>query len=542
MTKARKKTASKTKLEKQAPARIEDPDWLSSDPVGSPPPPVTPRQSALPYLELGWENFERLCRRLAQANGAVEKAWSYGTSGYGQLGIDILVRMKDQRFEAWQSKRHKTFGVAALKEAVRVFVKARWAKQAKRFVLAVACTINDPKVIDEIENTRTQLGRRGIAFEPLFASDLTERLKTQPEIIDDFFGRAWVENICSPEAVAVLADRMSRLDVASLRTRLRALYAAWIGIVDPGLPLVGLGAGDVPAPELSQRYVVPDVILELGVAERERLSAEPEESPVAKPSNEEAALYPAGTEGRPTRTVLRTQPSERRIPLGQFLAEAARAVIIADAGAGKTTLLRYLALDILSDAPAVAERYADYVPVWVPFALWARMCEGRDRPPPLEDVVQGFIKALNEAELAERMRRVLRTGRFVLLVDGLDETREPSIADALIVSLTVFAEQAGVSVLATTRPHGTKALSGIGGTWRRARLAPLSEQQRGILHFYGIAFSNVTSLERPRRWQCWNGKPKAVPKASPTRCWAVQASRGLHKRRSFSCHCLSCTG
>jgi NACHT domain len=229
---------------------------------------------------------------------------------------------------------------------------------------------------------------------------------------------------------------------------------------------------------------VPDLILELGVAEHEYPPREPEGASVAEPRNEAPASYLAGTEIRRAPKVLRVRPTERRIPVAQFLAEADRAVITADAGAGKTTLLRYLALDILSDAPtlgSIAERYAGYVPIWVPFALWARMCEGQDRPPPVEDVVQGFIEALNEPELAERTRRVLRTGKFVLLIDGLDETREQSIADALIVSLTVFAERAGVSVLATSRPHGMKALSGIGGTWRRARLAPLSEQQRSVL-------------------------------------------------------------
>jgi predicted NACHT family NTPase len=99
-------------------------------------------------------------------------------------------------------------------------------------------------------------------------------------------------------------------------------------------------------------------------------------------------------------------------------------VITANAGAGKTTLLRYLALDILSDTPTlrgVAARFTGYVPVWVPFALWVRMCEAKDCPPPLEDVVHGFTHALNEPETAEIMRRVLRTGKIVLLVDGLDE-------------------------------------------------------------------------------------------------------------------------
>jgi hypothetical protein len=272
-------------------------------------------------------------------------------------------------------------------------------------VLAVACTVNDPKVIDEIEETRTRLKGRGIEFEPLFAGELTEKLRTQPEVIDDFFDRAWVEKVCTLEAVAALKDRVSRIDMASLRTGLRAFYTAWVKIVDPGLPLVGQAAGEMPAPELSRRYVLPDVVLEPGVAEHDHLPAEQEEIPVAAEPPSEAELYQTGPHTPRAPRVSRPRPSERRIPVGQFLAEAARAVITAEAGAGKTTFLRYLALDILSDAPAlgaVGERYAGYVPVWVPFALWARMSEGKDRPPPLEDVVHGFIQALNE--LRERPR------------------------------------------------------------------------------------------------------------------------------------------
>jgi hypothetical protein len=71
-------------------------------------------------------------------------------------------------------------------------------------VLAVACAVNDPKVIDEIEKTRTRLRKREIEFEPLFAGELTEKLRTQATIIDDFFGRAWVEKICAPEDVIAL--------------------------------------------------------------------------------------------------------------------------------------------------------------------------------------------------------------------------------------------------------------------------------------------------------------------------------------------------
>ncbi|MGA7452590.1 MAG: NACHT domain-containing protein [Rhodoplanes sp.] len=491
MVKAQKKIGRKiktaraaTKASSRKPQRVENPAWLATKPSGpGPNPPVVTRPSALPFQELSWENFERLCYRLAQKDGEVEKVWAYGAQGHEQLGIDVLVRMKDGTFVTWQSKRHQTFGPSQLKAASRHFLDGAWAGQAKKFILAVACEVTSPKVIDAIEKARTDLAARGIAFEPMFGKELAEKLKNKAEIVDDFFGRPWVERVCPTELLAALADRMSRIDVTALRMKLRSLYTAWIGIVDPGLPLVGQIGAETPAPELSRRYVVPEVILPLGsAAAEERVVTEPQENaPAASEGDTRHApsVTEQGREERPKLSPLR--PSERHTSINQFLSETTRAVLSADAGTGKTTLLRYLALQLLadkSDMEAVNERFAGFVPVWVPFALWARMSEGKDRPPPLEDVVHGFIEALNEPDVATAMRRALKTNRVVLLVDGLDETRDQAIADALLVSLSVFAERMGVPVYATSRPHGTRALSGIGGTWTRARLAPLSDAQR----------------------------------------------------------------
>lgn len=469
------------------PKRVENPEWLTGEPLGAgPAPPVVTRQATLPFQELSWENFERLCYRLAQRAGQVEKVWAYGTQGHTQLGIDVLVRMKDSTFETWQSKRHQTFGPAQLKAAVTHFLSGAWGDQAKKFVLAVACEATSPLLIDAIEETRIDLAARRIVFEPLFGKELAEKLKAEADIVDDFFGRPWVEQFCQPESVLALADRMSRLDITSLRTKLRSLFAAWIGIVDPGLPLVGQIGAESPAPELSKRYVVPEIILPLGsIASDERVAAESQQhSPpdIEEDAGQASSETPLGQEKRPRAMPLRS--NERRISVDQFLSETTRAVISAEAGAGKTTLLRYFALQLLadeSDIDSLNKRFSRFVPVWVPFALWARMSEGKDRPPPLEDVVYSFIEALNEPEIAAATRRALKTANVVLLVDGLDETRDQAVADALLVSLSVFVERLGIPVFATSRPHGMRALSGIGGTWTRARLAPLSDSQRGEL-------------------------------------------------------------
>lgn len=335
---------------RQAAIRVENPAWLATEPTGrGVNPPIQTKPIALPLLELSWEDFERLCLRLAQKAGAVEKVWAYGTSGYSQLGIDILVRMQDGSFAAWQSKRQKTFGPAAVKKAVSTFLEADWAKQAKRFVLAVACDVNSPRVVDALENARTTLSARGIAFEPLFAKDLTERLRSEAEIIDDFFGRAWVHKVCPEEVAAAMADRLSRFDMHALRADLHDLYMHWIATVDPGLPLIGQGRSDIPTPELRRRYVLPDVLLDSDVGEHDPSSLGEDEQPRLGQATEEV-LYRTKDDTYRASQVSRARAQARRTGIIQFLAGATRAIISGEAGSGKTTLLRHLALEILSDS------------------------------------------------------------------------------------------------------------------------------------------------------------------------------------------------
>ncbi|WP_291846461.1 hypothetical protein [Bradyrhizobium sp.] len=139
-----KKPARKPKPNALLPDREENPRWLTADPVGArPAPPIQAKVDALPLLGIPWENFERLCRKLAERGGTVEKAWCYGGPGHAQRGIDVLVRMKDGTFEVWQSKRHKKFGPIQVKNAINYFLQHEWAAQATRFVLALACPINE---------------------------------------------------------------------------------------------------------------------------------------------------------------------------------------------------------------------------------------------------------------------------------------------------------------------------------------------------------------------------------------------------------------
>ena len=46
----------------------------------------------MPFGEITWQNFERLCFRLASLDGDVEYSRLYGTAGQEQGGIDIYAR------------------------------------------------------------------------------------------------------------------------------------------------------------------------------------------------------------------------------------------------------------------------------------------------------------------------------------------------------------------------------------------------------------------------------------------------------------------
>lgn len=481
-----KKPARKPKKETSPPVREANPHWLTTDPTGArPDPPVKTKKGALPLPGIEWPDFERLCRRMALLSGEVADARVYGSPGHAQQGIDILVRLHDGTFEVWQTKRYATFGPRDITKAVDYFLQHEWAKQAKRFVLAVTSELNTPKVIDALAAAAAALSEKGIVFHALGSVDITDRLRSHPDIIHDFFDMPWVDAVCGTEAVASLTNRLSRFDIGAVRARLRDFYSAWIAIVDPGLPIAGQDKDGrpIPAPRLGQRYVLPDLLMNVGSIDQEPASPAAPKAPTRDDPIVQAMNINQGTIASIERPAA-PQSRERVVTVDQFLVSERRAVITADAGVGKTTLLRFLALDVLSEAPdieAVRNNYAGYIPVWVPFALWARMAEGKDHPPPLEDVVHAFIAAQNDAQLANDVRQALASQKILLLVDGLDEARGNTAPDTVLAGLTTFVEMRNVPVIATSRPHGMRALSRIGGNWARLQLAPLSETKRDAL-------------------------------------------------------------
>ena len=104
----------------EVPMRSEIPPYLESPSDQQPPsPPVITRAQELPFGDLTWENFERLCLRIARREANVRQCFLYGERGQEQRGIDFIGYTGDVRnreVRVYQCKREKAFGPAKVIE------------------------------------------------------------------------------------------------------------------------------------------------------------------------------------------------------------------------------------------------------------------------------------------------------------------------------------------------------------------------------------------------------------------------------------------
>jgi hypothetical protein len=175
----------------------------------------------LPFGELTWGNFERLCYRLAGRAERVEYIARYGRSGQAQQGIDLFARMANGKYEVWQAKRYDSITAGQVKAIVNTFREGTWKDKSEQLILAVQASLADTKVQDEIEAQATALKAEGITFVPRGGEDLSEILRGHPEIVDDFFGRGWVKAFLGPQAAKALGTRLDGAEFARVRTQLR---------------------------------------------------------------------------------------------------------------------------------------------------------------------------------------------------------------------------------------------------------------------------------------------------------------------------------
>ena len=219
-------------------------------------PPVETRISELPFDQLSWQNFERVVFRLLRKDSDVVYCAPYGRSGQAQDGLDVYARLSGGRHVCWQARNRKDVSSTDIEKAVDDFLRGRWAASAERFVFCIRATLADTGLQNTIEAQAARLREEGIVFEGVDGTQLSEKLRSHPEIVDDFFGRSWLVAFAGEDIAASLKRPLEAQHVIALRSRLAEIYYARIQQLDPGL---NVGPGRRATRDIRKRFVLPDV-------------------------------------------------------------------------------------------------------------------------------------------------------------------------------------------------------------------------------------------------------------------------------------------
>lgn len=193
------------------------PAYLSEKPhhIISIAPPSSTRAQSLPFSDLSWENFERLCKTLVETDSEIKACNLYGRQGHCQNGIDLIAfpnDLTDNKPRVYQCKRVEKYTAAQIKGAVKKFtdnistLRRKWRTVPSKLVLCCRCSLRSPDCQDEIVRQRNRLAKIGVSFEAWDEEELSRQLKDHHRIVDEFFGREWVRAFNGQEAAMALSQ------------------------------------------------------------------------------------------------------------------------------------------------------------------------------------------------------------------------------------------------------------------------------------------------------------------------------------------------
>jgi hypothetical protein len=166
-----------------------------------------------------------------------------------------------KRIPSGNQRNTKKITIGTIQKAVKQFLDGRWSSKSSTFYICFQTDIQDTKIQDELERQRIALNQRAIGFIPLGAVEMSRRLKSRPEIVDDFFGRDWTIEFCGADAARKFSNRLDAAAVARLRKELLNLYSSNFSSIDPGIASAfPLGAQQQLS--LLNRFIEPDVTFE----------------------------------------------------------------------------------------------------------------------------------------------------------------------------------------------------------------------------------------------------------------------------------------
>lgn len=441
---------------------------------------------ALPFELLQWENFERLCYRLAGKGANIESHSLYGRSGQAQKGIDIFARKRNGKYDTWQAKRYKKYTKTDLNKAVKLFSSQSWADKTEIFFIAIQCPVDDVKLQDAIEEKAIQLLKNGITLKVLGGNDLSNELRKYPDIVLEFFGRDCAKSFFGDTIDHCLLLRLDGYEVNKVRAQLHKVYQAGFELLDRIPVDAPTPLSDTPQTSISllERFSPPDILVRENVITHIS-TKQLETASVTLPDQKTHENNPV-SQGKIEES--RQSEQYRRSPITNWLSESNNVAVIGNAGSGKSTVLRCLALDLLGDQrlfPAVAKKWGRHLPLFISFAKWVRLTETSAGAVGIKDLLRASWQQQLTVDLVNLIDQAIDESRVVLFVDGLDEWANEQAARTTLQTMLTIVDAHNIPIIVSARPRGLTKIGAIPDDWATGVLAPLSpQQQRDIANIW----------------------------------------------------------
>ncbi|MFK3990026.1 NACHT domain-containing protein [Psychrobacter sp. NPDC064578] len=411
--------------------------------------PIESKRDILPIDQLKWEDFERLCLRLAQAHYGKSNCEVYGTKGQKQEGIDIFAH-KSVKYASYQCKRYQTVTENDLEEAVNTFKKGEWFGKSDEFFFCTSCTLEKTQIQEKFLELKNKLIAHDIDFIKWDKIQISLMLKEYPQIVYDFFGREWVKAFNGEEFLNNISREMKldAVQIAEYRKKLFNVYATIFQKYDPSIPAIKFGNHTI---NIQDRFIVPDFIEKRTTHQYHRIEDIEQSEYEGREFRDKDSQ-----QIKPESLSFVDYESEVRLNLDDNLATSDRLMILGEPGSGKSTLLRYLVLDLLSEEPQLlntAKQWGRLLPVWLPFAfITKKLYENENLN--LAELLRLWLNSIGEETLFALMNDALNDERLLLIVDGVDEWTNSEVAKLAISKIEIQSSMKKTKIIYSSRPYG----------------------------------------------------------------------------------------
>ncbi|GEM_PF-2526234 len=205
---------------------------------------------------------------------------------------------------------------------------------------------------------------------------------------------------------------------------------------------------------------------------------------------------------REIRRMEREKPRVESLSIAEALSRHPRLLIVGDPGSGKTTLTRWLAVIFAKKQQAqehlLGSRFAENrAPIVLELRRFVvRLSELAKQPHTFnlaDEVIQFVKKDARFEKCAQFISHSLKSGKCLLLLDGLDEVPDRDARRCLLEAVEAFVSNHGSNnCILTTRPHGFAALN-LGADFRRVEIQPftLDDMSLFVTHWYDTAYGQT---------------------------------------------------